>query len=75
MKRSDHLLLIAHLVYLITPLSLTLTALNLHMHCGKKRGGTQGEVAMRPVMTMTIHIGYTEGSLSRELSLPGGPVA
>jgi hypothetical protein len=28
---------------------------------------------MRPVMTITIHIGYTEGSLSRELSLPGGP--
>ena len=28
---------------------------------------------MRPVMTMTIHMGYTEGSLSRELSLPGGP--
>ena len=27
---------------------------------------------MRPVMTITIHIGYTEGSLSRELSLPGG---
>ena len=24
---------------------------------------------MRPVMTMTMHIGYTEGSLSRELSL------
>jgi hypothetical protein len=28
---------------------------------------------MRPVMTMTIHIGYTEGSLDKELSLPGGP--
>ena len=28
---------------------------------------------MRPVMTITIHIGYTEGSLSRELSLPRGP--
>jgi len=28
---------------------------------------------MRPVMTITIHIGYTEGSLCRELSLPGGP--
>jgi hypothetical protein len=28
---------------------------------------------MRPVMTITIHIGYTEGPLSRELSLPGGP--
>src|SRR5262249_46772789 len=27
----------------------------------------------RPVMTFTIHIGYTEGSLSRELPLPGGP--
>ena len=25
------------------------------------------------VMTITIHIGYTGGSLSRELSLPGGP--
>jgi predicted Zn-dependent protease len=24
-------------------------------------------------MTITMHIGYTEGSLSRELSLPGGP--
>jgi hypothetical protein len=24
---------------------------------------------MRPVMTMTMHIGYTEGSLCRELSL------
>jgi hypothetical protein len=28
---------------------------------------------MRPVMTITIYIGYTEGSLSRELALPGGP--
>ena len=28
---------------------------------------------MRPVMTITIHIGYTEGSLNRELPLPGGP--
>ena len=28
---------------------------------------------MRPVMTITIHIGYTEGSLCKELSLPGGP--
>jgi hypothetical protein len=28
---------------------------------------------MRPVMTITIHIGYTEDPLSRELSLPGGP--
>jgi hypothetical protein len=27
---------------------------------------------MRPVMTITLHIGYTEGSLYRELSLPGG---
>jgi hypothetical protein len=27
---------------------------------------------MRPVMTIIIHIGYTEGSLCRELSLPGG---
>jgi hypothetical protein len=28
---------------------------------------------MRPVMTITIHIGYTGGSLYRELPLPGGP--
>jgi hypothetical protein len=27
---------------------------------------------MRPVMTIAIHIGYTDGFLSRELSLPGG---
>src|SRR5712691_11762783 len=42
-------------------------------HYRKKRGGTQGEAAIRPVMTITIHIGYTEGSLNRELPLPGGP--
>jgi hypothetical protein len=27
---------------------------------------------MRPVMTMTTHMGYTEGSRNRELALPGG---
>src|SRR4030095_10686005 len=51
---------------------LILTAHNFHAALSQKAWGDTRTGAMRPVMTIILHIGYTEASLYRELSLPGG---